>query len=237
MSAPARRRGPGFVRAALVVAAKDLRLEWRTLETLSATGLFALIVLVVFNFAFDLATVKEVGAARLVPGVLWTTFAFAGIVGFARSFQIERRRESLTALALAPVDRGALFAGKSLANMALLSTLQAVLLPLCAVFFDWDLLGNLGPVALVVAVHTIGLAQLGTLFGAVTARLGRGEALLATLLLPAATPLFLSAVRCTSAVLDGRGLSAERHWMLLSAGFDVLYFLVALITFEFVLED
>jgi heme exporter protein B len=230
-------RGPGFVRAALVVASKDLKLEWRTFETLSATGLFALIVLVVFNFAFDLATIKEVGADRLVPGVLWTTFAFAGIVGFARSFQLERRRESLTALALAPVDRGALFAGKSLANLALLSALQLVLLPLSAVFFDWDLLGRLGPVLLVVFVHTLGLAQLGTLFGAVTARLGRGEALLATLLLPAATPLFLSAIRCTAAVLDGRGLAAERHWMLLSAGFDVLYFLIALITFEFVLED
>lgn len=237
MSGTPRGRGPGFLRATFVVAAKDLTLEWRTLETLSASGLFALIVLVVFNFAFDLSTVRQLGADRLVPGILWTTFAFAGIVGFARSFHVERRRESLTALALAPVDRGAVFAGKSLANFLLLSALQAILLPLSAVFFDWDLLSHLGPILLVVVVHTIGLTLLGTLFGAVAARLGRGEALLATLLLPAATPLFLSAVRCTAAVLDGRGLAAERAWMLLSGGFDVLYFLVAWITFEYVLED
>ena len=230
-------RGPGFFRAAALVARKDLVLEWRTLETLSSTGLFALVVLVVFNFAFDVGTLRAVGAERIVPGVLWVTFAFASIVGFARSFQTERRRESMTALLLAPVDRGALFAGKSAANLALLTLLQVVLLPLSAVLFDWDLAGAGLPMFGVVLLHTTGLAQLGTLFGAVVSRLNRGEALLATLLLPAATPLFLSAVRTTGAILSGSGLAAERHWLLVTAGFDVLYFLVALLTFEFVLED
>lgn len=231
------RTRPGFFRAAWLVAAKDLRLEWKTLESLSAMGLFSLIVLVIFNFAFDLTTVRTMGVGKLVPGVLWTTFAFSGIVGFTRAFQVERRREALTALLLAPVDRGALFAGKSLANLALLTGLQVVLLPLSAVFFDWNLFEVGGPLLFVVILHTIGLAQLGTLFGAVVSRLNRGEALLATLLLPAATPLFLSAVRCTASVLDGRGLAEERHWLLVTAGFDVLYFLVALLLFEFVLEE
>ena len=230
-------RGPGFLRAAFEVARKDLVLEWRTLETLSSTGVFALIVLVVFNFAFDLGTLRSVGVEKIVPGVLWVTFAFASIVGFARSFQIERRRESMTALLLAPVDRGALFAGKSAANLVLLTVLQGVLLPLSAVLFDWDLVAA-GPTLFgIVLLHTIGLAELGTLFGALVSRLHRGEALLATLLLPAATPIFLSAVRTTGAVLAGSGLAGERHWLLVTAGFDVLYFLVALLTFEFVLED
>ena len=162
--------GPGFLRGALAIAAKDLRVEWRTLEGLSAMALFSLIVLVVFNFAFDLATVRQVGAARLVPGVLWITFSFSGIVGFARSFQVERRRDSLTALVLAPVDRGALFAGKALANLAALLALEALVLPLSAVFFDYDLLSVLGPMLLVVGLHTVGLAELGTLFAAVAAR-------------------------------------------------------------------
>ena len=228
---------PGFFRATWLVARKDFRIEGRTLESVSAMALFALIVLVVFNFAFDLSTVKRVGTDRVVPGVLWVTFSFSAIVGFARSFQIERRRESIAALILAPVDRGALFAGKLAANVALLAVLQGVLLPLSAVLFDYDLASIAGPLVFVVALHTIGLAVLGTLFGAVASRLGRGEALLATLLLPAATPLFLSAVRCTSTVLAQRPLDGDRTWLLVTAGFDVLYFLVALLTFEFVLED
>ncbi len=237
MRAPGAPAGPGFLRGALAVAAKDLRLEWRTLEALSAMALFSLIVLVVFNFAFDLSTVRRLGAARLVPGVLWITFSFSGIVGFARSFQIERRRDSLTALLLAPVDRGALFAGKALANLAALLALEALVLPLSAVFFDYDLLAVLGPMLLVVGLHTIGLAELGTLFAAVAARVGRGEALLATLLFPAASPVLIAAVRCTSAVLDGSDLASASRWMLVTAGFDGLFFFVALLTFEHVLED
>jgi heme exporter protein B len=219
------------------VAAKDLRIEGRTRETLSSTVLFSLIVLVVFNFAFDLATVRELGAARIVPGILWTTLAFSGVVGFARSFEVERRRDSLTALRLSPVDRGALFAGKALANLVLLAVLEGVLLPLSAVLFDWDLVGVLGPTVLVLAVHTTAIAQLGTLFGAVSSRLGRGEALLATLLFPAATPVFISAVQCTASAMSGEGLAPVRHWMLVTAGLAVLYFLVSLLTFEFILED
>ncbi len=199
--------------------------------------LFSLIVLVVFNFAFDLATVRRVGASRLVPGVLWTIFAFSGIVGFARSFQIERQRDSLTALILAPVDSGALFAGKALANLAAMTVLEVVLLPLSAVFFDYDLLSMAGPLALVVVLHSVGLAELGTLFAAIAARVGRGEALLATLLFPVSTPLFISAVKCTTAVMESKPLASVSTWLLVAAGFDALYFLVALLTFEFVLED
>jgi len=82
-----------------------------------------------------------------------------------------------------------------------------------------------------------GLAALGTLFGGVVSRLGRGEALLATLLLPAATPLFLSAVHCTSSVLDGTPLASDRKWLLLTVGLDVLYVLVAILIFDAILEE
>ncbi len=68
-------------------------------------------------------------------------------------------------------------------------------------------------------------------------RVGRGEALLATLLFPASAPLFISAVKCSAALLEGKSLSTVSHWISIAAGFDVLYFLVALATFEFVLEE
>ena len=228
---------PGFFRAAGLVAAKDLRIEWRTLDSLASMGLFALIVLLVFSFAFELSTIRELGAARIVPGVLWVTISFSVIVGFARAFRVERRSDALAALLQAPVGRGAIFAGKALASLFIVWALQILLLPLTAVFFDYDLLEALGPMVVVVALHTIGLTELGILFGAVVSRIGRGEALLATLLLPASTPLFLSAVRCTRNVIEGEPLADVSKWLLVAIGFDVLYFLVALLTFEFVIEE
>jgi len=230
-------RPPGFLATAAIVARKDLRIEGRTKETLAATLLFALVTLVIFSFAFDLDTIRQLGPAKVVPGLLWVTLAFSAIVGFARSFRLERAGEALIAVALAPVDRGAVFVGKWLANLAMLAVLEAVLLPLTALFFDVDIVGVFAPLALVVVLHTVGLAALGTLFGGVVSRLGRGEALLATLLLPAATPLFLSAVHCTGSALNGAPLSQDRNWILLTAGLDVLYVLVALLVFDAILEE
>jgi len=230
-------RAVGFFRASWIVAAKDLRLEWRTLETLSSTLIFSLTVLVVFSFAFGASAAKQFGVDRLVPGVLWTVLAFASVVAMARSIQIERQRDTLTALFLAPVDRGALYTGKMLANLLKLTLLQWLLLPLSAVFFDFDLAAVALPLLLVLFLHGLGLTELGTLFAAISTRLGRGEALLATLLFPAATPLIISAVKCTAACLADGSLSAVWQWVLIAVGFDVLYFFVALLTFEFVMEE
>jgi heme exporter protein B len=231
-------RGAGFLRAGWEVALKDLRLEWRTLETISSSLVFSLVVLVVFSFAFGFETIREIGAARLVPGVVWAVLAFASVVGMARSMQLERARDTLSALFLAPVDRGAIFTGKLAANLVKMTLLQWIVMPLSAVFFDYDLLAVAGPMLLVLFLHGLGLVELGSLFAAVSTRLGRGEALLAILLFPAATPIFISAVKCTAALLAGEGLSGvARSWLLMTIGFDVLYYLVALLTFEFVLED
>jgi heme exporter protein B len=229
--------GPGLWRASAILALKDLCVEWRTLETLSAMGLFALVVLLLFSFAFSLDTIRELGPERLVPGVLWTVFSFSATVGFARSFQHELRNDTLTALALAPVDRGAVFLGKTAANLLKVLTLEALVLPLSAVFFDYDLLAVLGPLGAVVLLHTVGLAEFGTLAAAVAARLGRGEALVATLLFPVCSPLFISAVKCSAAAIGGRALATVGLWLGLTAGFNVLFLLVALMTFDYALED
>jgi heme exporter protein B len=231
------RRPVSLLAAAWLIARKDLRIEGRTKETLAATLLFALVELVVFGFAFDLDTVRRMGPATIVPGILWITLAFAGIVGFARSYRLERESDAITAVALAPIDGGAVFVGKWIANTALLVAIVAVLLPLTALFFDADIVGVARPLLAVVLLHTAGLAALGTLFGAVVSKLGRGEALLATLLLPAATPLFLSAVHCTASALAHEPLAAIGNWLRLAFGLDVLYVLIALLIFDAILED
>lgn len=226
-----------FLQAAWIIARKDLRIEGRTKETLAATMVFALVELVVFGFAFDLDTIRRAGPATIVPGILWITLAFAAIVGFSRSFRLERESDAITAVAIAPIDPGAVFIGKWIANAILLFALVALLVPLTALLFDADVVSVAGPLLQVVLLHTAGLAALGTLFGAVVSKLGRGEALLATLLLPAATPLFLSAVHCTAAVIAGEPLAAHRNWLLLTLGLDILYVLIALLLFDAILED
>jgi heme exporter protein B len=227
----------GFFKATWLVLAKDLRLEWRTWETLSTSLVFALIVIVIYSFAFGSAAVREMGAGKVLPGMIWTVVAFTAVVGLVRSFQLERRHDTLDALFLAPVDRGAIYAGKMLGNLIKLTVVQWALLPLMAVLFQLDLRGAIRPLIAVLFLHGLGLAELGTLFAAIATRLGRGEALLATLLFPAASPILIAAVRCTEASLDGNSLAGVTNWLAVTAGFDLLYLMIGLLTFEFVLEE
>src|SRR6266566_2346459 len=64
---------------------KDLRVEWRSRETLAPMCVFGLLVVFLFNFAFETAREETL---RLLPGLLWIAFAFAGILGFNRSFAV-----------------------------------------------------------------------------------------------------------------------------------------------------
>jgi heme exporter protein B len=227
----------GFVRAAWLVARKDLQLEWRTLDVLSSSGVFAVVVLLVFQFAVGGGPARQLSSDALVPGVLWLAIGFSSVVGIARSMDAERRGDTMGGLFRAPIERGAIYLGKLLANGVKLALLEAILVPLAIVLFNADLGDAWIELVFVLTLCSFGLCALGTLFGAIVSRLGRGEALLSTLLLPAATPLLLAGVTATGALFRGETLESVGRWLGLAAGFGLLYFFVALATFEFALEE
>ncbi len=227
----------GFFRAAWLVAQKDLQLEWRTFDVLSSSGVFSVVVLLVFQFAIGSGPARQIESAALVPGVLWLAIGFSSVVGIARSMDGERRGDTMGGLFRAPIDRSAIYAGKLVANGVKLALLEIILVPLAIVFFNATLDGTWIELASVLALCSFGLCALGTLFGAIVSRVGRGEALLATLLLPASTPLLLAGVTATGALFRGEGLDSVTRWLGLAGAFGLLYFFIALATFEFVLEE
>lgn len=230
-------KSPSLLRSAATIAAKDLRLEWRTWESLVASTVFSVTVLIVFQFAFGESATRTLGVERLVSGVIWVLVGFASVVVLAGSMQSERSNDTMAALFLAPIDRGAIFLGKLSANVLKLTALQWIVVPLTAVIYDYHLLSIAPTLMLILFIHGLGIAELGTLLAAVTTRVQRGDALLATLLLPAVTPLLISAVRCTSATLSGEPLASISIWLAAAVGFDLLYFFLGLLTFEFILEE
>jgi heme exporter protein B len=225
-----------WLQVAWLVARNDLRREVRSGESLAAMVLFALIVVVVFGFLWgDLAAL---GAADvLVAGILWVTIPFASLVAYGRSFAVEREEDRLLGLAMAPVDRSAVYAGKLLGNLVAVAVLEAVFLPLAAVFLGFDLLGVLGPLALVLALGSVGLAAVGTLFAAIVAQLRQGEAFLAILLFPVTVPVIVCAVKSTTILLAGDPLADARTFLLLALVFDLLYIAAAGLVFDTLMED
>lgn len=232
-----RGRGGSYLGGALRIAGKDLRLEMRRLSGLTAMLVLAIAIVLAFAFCFGLPTIKRLGPERLVPAVLWISLLFSSLSGLRGAFAAERERETLTALVLCPMDPSAIYLGKLLSNLAIVGVLEAILLPLTAILFGWDLAAALPSVALVVLLHTLGFVALGTLFSAMVTRLRQGEAFLAILMIPLSVPLIIGAGKTTAVAIALRPLSEASFWLGLTAAFDALALAASLLLFGFLVEE
>jgi heme exporter protein B len=166
---------------------------------------------------------------------MWVTYAFAATLGFTRTFALER--DHLTALRLAPVDRGSVFLAKALANWLMLLVVQVISLPVFGALFTEAVWTRLPALAVPIVLGGVGLAATGTLFGGLIVQTRLREALLPILMLPVTLPLLIAAVSATSAILDGRPLAAVGAQLQLLGAFDILFLTMSWLLFDFVLEE
>src|SRR5580658_10269089 len=150
--------------AAMAIAGKDLRTEWRTKESLNASVSFALVVLVLFSFAFDLDRDEKLAISG---GLLWLVYAFAGALIVNRSFARELPNDCLEVL-ISSVRGWALFLGKALASFVLLLIVELITLPIFGLFYNINWTGSLLMLLLVMALSSWGVTVVGTALSAVT---------------------------------------------------------------------
>lgn len=222
----------GYLRAAGAIYAKDLRLEARTKETISAVLAFAVIVAFIFGFAFDPSpsTIAIVG-----PGIVWVAYVFTGILGMNRTFALERDRGTLEGLLLAPVGREAIYAGKLASTTTIMLFVELLLFPVFLLLFDLDLFNVW--FALITIAATIGFGAVGTLFSALAAHTRAREVLLPLLFLPVALPIVIAAVTGTSEAMGGDGWDGVQRWLGFIVAFDAVFLVLSSWAFEFVLEE
>ena len=223
-----------FLRVALAVAAKDLRVELRSKTALISAVAFAALVLVIFNFARDAALVSR---EALAPSVLWITFSFSGVIALNRSFALERENAALDGLLLAPVSRSALFLGKYLANLAFVFVVEAVALPLFVLFFGVDIGGALGGIVATALLATLGFVAVGTVFAAMTVRTRFAELMLPLLVLPFLLPPVIGAVQVTARLLAGRPLSEIAGWLGILGFYDLVFVTLCLLLFPPLMDE
>jgi len=222
-----------YMRRAWIVVWKDVLSERRSKESLNALVFFSILLLFVFQFALG---PERARVETALPGLLWLGFILAGLLAFGRTFLVERENDCWEGLVLSPGDKSAIYLGKLAGNVLLMAVVEAVLLLLFTVFFGLDFTGVLPALCLVLALGTLGLAAVGTLFGAITAQLRARELLFPVLLLPAVVPILLGSVSATQSVILGQPLAEAAPWLKLLAAADLVYLVVGVLTFEFVLE-
>lgn len=223
-----------FFLQSLAILQKDLKIEWRTRERLSAMVFFAFLVVLIFNFAFEPASPI---LNRAAPGIFWIATVFAGLLGLSRSFAIEKQNDCLMGLRLTPADPGAIFLGKMLGNAITMLILDALILPVLVVFLNVEIAPALPGLALPILFGTLGFAAVGTLFAAMSLNTRLQEALLPLLTLPLLVPALLAAMESFRAVLAGHPLAEISDWLALGGAFVALFVAACLLLFEYVLED
>jgi heme exporter protein B len=222
-----------YLRKVFAIVAKDVAAELRTREMLSSMFIFSLLVILIFNFAFDLRAENQ---RTLAPGVLWVAIAFAGMLGLSRSFIVEKDRGSMEGLLLTPVDRSAIYLGKMLGNVLFIAVVEIIILPIFVVLFNLSA-GDLPLLVGVMILGTIGFAGVGTLFSAMVIHTRAREVLLPILLFPVVIPVMLSAVKLTAAILDRLPFAEVQNWFSLLVAFDAIFMALSFILFDYVVEE
>jgi heme exporter protein B len=232
--AASERAVPSFVRQLRALIWKEVLVELRARETILAGAVFALLVLVIFNFAFDL---RVENVAEVAPGVLWVTVTFAGVLSLGRAFARERDRRTLDGLLLAPVDRSALYLAKVVASFGSMLVVELVAVPAFIGLFNVRV--ELPLLLLGLLLGTLGLAGVGTLFAAIAAHTRAREVLLPLLLFPIQVPVILATVKTTGAAIRVPGTEPPDvgQWLGLLVAFDALFLSLSIVLFEYAIEE
>ena len=223
-----------YLRHVLTHLRKDLRLEWRSRDSINGMLFFALLVVVVFSLAFE-PTAAE--SRRIAGGILWVAILFATITALNQAWTREQRNHVLDAQRMAPSPPSALFLGKMLANMLFVTVVEAVLAPLFVIFYNLHALGNAWLLFAVLPLGTWALVCNGTFFAALGLRTRNRELMLPLVLLPISLPALLAMIQAATGILTAELDPIQiASWIRMLAGYDFVFTIVCLLLFDTILS-
>lgn len=204
-----------FWSQSLEIARVDLTVERRLGDTLRIVLPFAVVALLVFPLTLG---VDLTAISRLGPAVFWAVGILFGMqVALRQAAHDDQERRDL--YALLGVDPAARFAGRTISGAVLMTGFLAVLLMAMIVLYSPRLPdGWLGPVILSSFLVAVGLTELGTLAGEVTAGLHNRNALASLIVAPLAFPLVIAASQTLEAMARDAGILP---WLLILVATDL----------------
>ena len=215
-----------------LLTTKDLRIEARSRSTIGLVVVLGLLIVVVL--ALGLGTQQKT-TSHSAAAILWVAYLFGGALCFEKTMATERQDDALAALLVAPVDRGAIFAAKLMANLLLILALALVVTPVAILLFGFDLSAAPVSFAIVMLVSIIGFAAVGTLFAALVSSTRLAGGLLAMVVLPISLPLVITSTQVMIGLFrDGEPLSTTGLGILIS--FDLIFLVASWLLYELVLE-
>ena len=138
-------------------------------------------------------------------------------------------------LLLAPVDRSAIYFGKSISNLAFMLIVEAIVLPVYSVLYNLNLFlpGLIG----IILVGSFGYVAVGTLLSSMAVQTRTRDVLLPILLFPVVIPILVAAVKASAGLLEGLGFAEILPWLNILLVYDVVFTAIAFMVYEFVVEE
>ena len=221
-----------FWRQVTTIVWKDIISEIRTKEGVSSVLIFTLLVIVIFNFAFSS---NEETMKLVAPGILWVTFAFAGVLSLNRTFVTEKEGGCIEGLLACPISRETIYIGKMLGSLIFLLIVEAIALPIFALLYN---LPTLSPEVIITTfLTTVGFVAIGTMFSAMAVNSRAREMVLPILFLPVVSPIIVSAVEASGLAISGGTWGSMATWLEIIIAFDVIYITASYLVFAFVIEE
>ena len=225
-----------YLQHVLAHLGKDLRLEWRSRDSINGMLFFALLIVAVFSLAFD-PTGYPTTARQISGGVIWVAILFASVTALNQSWTREQRNQVLDAHRMTPAPASALFLGKALANLLFVLAVELVLAPIFIIFYNLHPLGQTWLLALVMPLGTWALVVNGTFFAALGLRTRNRELLLPLLLLPVSLPALLAMVQATAGILTGDLDPIQINlWIRQLGAYDIIFTTICILLFETILH-
>ena len=212
---------------------KDLRLEWRTKDSLNGMLFFALLVVVVFAMAFDPTSYPTI-ARQISGGLLGVAVLFSAMTALNQSWARELNNHVLDAHRLSPAPASALFVGKALANFIFVMVVELVLAPVFTLFYNLHPLGEPWKLLIILPLGTWALVVNGTFFAALSLRSRNRETLLPLILLPISMPALLAMIQATTAVLTGE--LEPTLWIKVLVAYVIVFTTACVLLFQTVLN-
>ena len=170
--------------------------------------------------------------------MLWISILFAVLLGVGRTMARESADRGIEGLLLSPAPRESVFMCKALASLVLMAVVDIVIIPLFLVMMTSDGAGS-NPFALIgtVALGTLGLVIVASLFSGIAVGSRLGESMLPILVMPVVIPLMVGSVELTRLALGAGDSSSVWQWLGILAGFDLMVLLAAIAMFRYVIEE
>lgn len=212
---------------------KDLVSEFRAKESIVTMVTFSVLILVLFSMAFEPSrqTVEEI-----LPGLIWMSLIFSGILGLNRTYAKERFNDCLIGILSTPIAPYQIYLGKAASNLVQLLFVEIITFPLYFIFYDLNLKGSLGMLIIIMVIGSVGFILVGTFLAALTSNLRANEALLPVILFPLLMPVLLAAIEATSAVFTGLTLNQYLPWIKLILVYDLVFLIMPFLLFDYLME-